>query len=64
NVSLPGGWMVTSVSVGWVIDRKIIDRQLNIRTNSLPWVKLLIFILRYIAPAAIALIFLNSLGII
>lgn len=64
NVCLPVGGMVTSVFVGWVIDRKIIDRQLNIRTNSLPWVKLLIFNLRYIAPAAIALIFLNSLGII
>lgn len=64
NICLPVGGIVTSIFVGWVIDRKVIDNQMGCRGQRGFGVRVLIVILRYIAPAAIMLIFLNSLGVL
>lgn len=65
NICLPLGGMILSIFVGWVIKRKFIDDQLTdygkFRFRMMP---LLVFALRWICPAAILLVFLNSIGIL
>lgn len=65
NIMLPIGGMMCSIFVGWVIQRKFVADQMTgndkFRFRALP---LIVFCLRYIAPAGIAIVFLNSLGVI
>lgn len=64
NILLPLGGFILAVFVGWVIDKKIVKEQLsnhgaiNVRT-----MRPIIFCIRYIAPIAIALIFLYVTGL-
>lgn len=58
------GGMFTAVFVGWVVDRKIVKQQLNdgsrlVRTI----VPFVVFCMRFVAPAAIVLIFLYYIGV-
>lgn len=65
NIIMPLGGMICSIFVGWVIERKIVKNQLsNNGTLRLGFSRFIVFSLRYIAPLAIFLIFLNSMGII
>lgn len=65
NIIMPLGGMVCSIFVGWVIERKILKDQLsNWGTLKLGFSKFIVFSLKFVAPIAIFLIFLNSLGII
>lgn len=65
NVFLPFGGMVCSFFVGWVVDRKVIRAQLagdgTGRSRSMGWV---VFMLKWVCPTAIFIIFLNSVGVI
>lgn len=65
NILLPLGGMIASVFVGWFVDRKFIREQMTdsgtIRFRALG---LIVFCLRYIAPTGIALVFLNSIGVL
>lgn len=65
NIILPLGGMVCSIFVGWRLDPEIFRSQLTndgqFRFRS---ICLLRFALRWICPAAIFLIFLNSVGVI
>lgn len=65
NICLPLGGMAVSIFVGWVIDRRMLRRQMTdggaFRFRLLP---VLVFCLRWLCPAAILLIFLNSIGLI
>ncbi|MCI9607956.1 MAG: sodium-dependent transporter [Muribaculaceae bacterium] len=65
NILLPIGGMIASVFVGWVVDRRFIRNQLT-ANGSIKFraYSLILFCLRYVAPAGIALVFLNSIGII
>lgn len=65
NICLPIGGFVCSVFVGWIMDKKFLkDQFTDYDTFRFPLLNPLRFVLRYICPSAILLIFLNSLGII
>lgn len=61
NILLPLGGMLSSIFVGWVIDRSIVAKEYlgsNPSMGQRLVVKGIIFSLRYIAPTGIALVFL------
>ena len=65
NVCLPIGGMVCSFFVGWLMDRKILKSELtNNGKYRMAVLPILVFFLKWICPAAIFLVFLNSIGII
>lgn len=65
NIMLPFGGMVISLFVGWRLKPSVMEREMtcygSTRFRAMP---LLTFCLRWVCPAAIMLIFLDSLGII
>ena len=63
-VLLPVGGMLISIFAGWVLDRKLYrDEISNGGDLKTPYFKLLVFSLRYIAPIAIGLVFLDQMGL-
>ena len=64
RVLLPLGGMLISILAGWVLDRQLYREEISnggdLRT---PYFKVLIFALRYIAPLAIGLVFLDQIGV-
>lgn len=65
NIMLPIGGMMTALFAGWVVKRTIIHNELtNYDTIPCSYEKVLRFLLRYICPIAVALIFLDNLGFI
>ena len=64
NIFLPVGGMFISLFAGWYLDRKLMrDEMTNGGALRAPYFRVLIFILRYVAPIAIAIILLNQLGV-
>ena len=64
NILLPLGGFILAIFVGWVMDKKIVKEQLtNHGTLNVRTMRPIIFCIRYIAPTAIALIFLYVTGI-
>ena len=56
--------MLVSIFTGWYLDKKLVHDELTNRgTLRAPYLRLVIFILRYFAPIAIATILLNQLGL-
>ena len=65
KLMLPLGGLLISIFTGWYLDKKIVWAEItNDGSLKVPVYKLIIFILRYIAPIAISLIFINELGLI
>jgi NSS family neurotransmitter:Na+ symporter len=65
NVLLPLGGMLISIFVGWKLDKYIITDELsNYGTIRIVSIKLYMFLIRYLAPIAILMVFLNGVGII
>lgn len=63
NIFLPVGGLLISIFTGWYLDKRLVEREItNDGTLKAPYLKLVIFILRYVAPVAIGLILLNQLG--
>lgn len=63
KLMLPLGGLFIALFTGWYLDKKIVWEEISNRgTLRLPFYKLLIFILKFIAPVAIALIFIKELG--
>ncbi len=65
NVLLPIGGMITSIFVGWVLDRAILREELGIsssRMNRLT-MAVIVFCLRFVAPVCIGLVFIFGLNI-
>lgn len=61
---LPVGGILISVFVGWYLDREVIIFEMtNGGTQKFPVLKSFIFLLKYVVPVLIALIFLNELGL-
>ena len=59
------GGMFTAVFVGWVVDRKIVKQQLNDGSRLVrAIVPFVVFCMRFVAPAAIVLIFLYYIGVL
>lgn len=64
NIFLPVGGMFISIFTGWYLDKKLIrDEITNYGSLPAPYLRFVIFILRYFAPVAIAIILLNQLGL-
>ena len=62
---LPIGGLLTAIFAGWVLSRRIMMYEVTNRgTRGFPMIRVYLFILRYIAPASIILIFLNELGLL
>lgn len=65
NVSLPLGALFISLFVGYRIPRKLVQKELELGTKGLGYLfNVWYFIIRYIVPVGIILVFLNSVGII
>ena len=65
KIMLTLGGLCVSIFTGWYLDKKIVWSEItNDGSLKVPVYKLIIFILRYIAPIAISLIFINELGLI
>lgn len=63
NILLPCGGIMLSLFAGWVIDKKILWQQLtNNGKLSARWVPLIRFAMRYLAPAAILIVFIAGLS--
>lgn len=64
NLMLPIGGMFISLFAGWYLDKRLLrDEITNHGTLRVPYLRMVIFILRYLAPIAIAIILLNQLGL-
>ncbi len=65
KIMLPGGGMLIALFVGWYLKRSIsYDETTNYGLQKAPYFSVYMFILKYLAPIAIGLIFVNELGII
>lgn len=64
NILLPLSGMMTSIFVGWYMKKNVVQEELtNYGTVKMSFLNVLIVLLRYIAPAAIGIVFLKNLGI-
>lgn len=64
NIFLPVGGMFISIFAGWYLDKKLVrDEITNHGSIRVPYLRFIIYILRYFAPIAIAIILLNQLGL-
>lgn len=65
KLMLPLGGLCISLFIGWYLDKKIVWEEVsNNNTLKVPFYKLLLFILKFIAPIAIAIIFIRELGLL
>ena len=65
NIFLPVGGMFIAIFTGWYLDKKLIrDEITNHGTLRVPYLRVVIFVLRYLAPIAIGIILLNQLGLV
>lgn len=65
NIIMPLGGMVFSVFVGWWLDRSYLRNQLtDFGSHRFVMLRPLVFFLRWVCPAAIFLIFLDSTGLL
>lgn len=65
NILLPLGGIIFAVFVGWYVDKKFVRDQLtNHGTIKVYTFSVIMALMRYVAPTAIALIFLYGLGLI
>ena len=62
KIMLPLGGLLVCIFVGWYLKRSVSYEELtNVKAGLF---NLYIFLLRYVAPVAIILIFINELGLI
>ena len=65
KLMLPLGGLLISIFTGWYLDKKLVWPEItNNGTLKVPTYKLIIFILKYVAPIAISVIFINELGLL
>ncbi|WP_321479004.1 sodium-dependent transporter [uncultured Bacteroides sp.] len=65
KIMLPLGGLFISIFTGWYLDKKIVWKEIsNNGSLKTPFYKFFIFILKFIAPIAISIIFINELGLL
>lgn len=65
NYFLTMSALISSIFVGWSLDKRIVEKQLtNDGRLQIKYVKLVSFILRFIVPIAIIIVFLTGIGVI
>jgi NSS family neurotransmitter:Na+ symporter len=64
KIMLPFGGMLISIFVGWHLSKRVVLNELtNNGSIKVHVCRLMLYILKYFAPVAIALVFLNELGL-
>ena len=64
KLMMPIGGFLIAIFTGWYLDKKIVrDEISNNGTLRVPYLRVIFFILRYVAPVAIAIILLGQLGL-
>ena len=65
KLMLPLGGLLVAVFVGWYLKRSISYGELtNYGKEKAPYFPVYMFIIKYVAPVAIAMIFINELGLL
>lgn len=65
KIMLPLGGFFIALFIGWYVDYRQVEEEIsNYGTLKVHTVRILLFALRYVAPIAIAIIFINELGIL
>lgn len=65
KIMLPLGGFLIALFIGWYVDRRQMEEEIsNHGTLKVHIVRILLFVLRYVAPVAIAIIFINELGLL
>jgi len=65
NVEMPIGGAISVLFVGWMLKRRKAEDELTCHGNiTVPFVGAFVFTAKYLAPVAIAIVFLHSLGLI
>lgn len=65
KLMLPLGGLFIALFTGWYLDKKIVWEEItNNGTLKVPLYRLIVFILKYIAPITVSLIFINELGLL
>lgn len=66
NICMPLGGMICSIFVGWFVEKNFLVKQLageKAKSASTGWINLIVFLLKWICPVAIMLVFLDSIGL-
>jgi len=62
KVIMPLGGILIAVFTGWILDRKIVEQEVtNNGSLRVPFFRIFLFLIRWVAPLAIGLIFINEL---
>lgn len=65
NILLPVGALAIVIFLGWYLGKKVIADELsNSGTLKMKFLGVFVFIIKFIAPIAIALVFFNSIGLL
>lgn len=64
NLLLPIGGLLICIFVGWVLGRKKIEEEINSEGVQVGYIPFLMVAVKFIAPIAIAIVFLKGVGII
>lgn len=65
KIMLPLGGLCVSLFIGWYLDKKIVWEEVsNDGAIKAPFYKALVFVLKFIAPIAITIIFVKELGLL
>ena len=62
NIMLPLGGLFIAVFVAWLMKRQIVTEELGLSTDSFSF-QVLQFLLRYVTPLGVTLVFLNAIGV-
>ncbi len=62
NILLPLGGLLTALFVGWVMKRKHVQEEMALK--SVLWYQLWLFLVRFIAPMGVIIVFLNAFDLI
>uniref|UniRef100_UPI00405609E5 sodium-dependent transporter n=1 Tax=Alistipes sp. TaxID=1872444 RepID=UPI00405609E5 len=63
NLLLPLGGLCTSIFVGWILDKKFLEKELSTEGKRSAIVPIVHFMLRWVCPLIVLIIFLDSLGL-
>lgn len=63
NIMLPLGGLCIVIFLGWRLNKNIIYKQLGAEKQSF-WIRLFMFIIKFVAPIAIILVFLSAINIL